>query len=93
MLTPRTKDITIEHMNKAYQYIDEVAAQYFNKTCCRCGKTRIKQRDVLSMNLKLHGRNVNKFYCKKCLMEQYHWTSENWNQQVNAFKKQGCDLF
>ena len=24
MLTPRTKDITIEHMNKAYQYIDEV---------------------------------------------------------------------
>ena len=19
-------------------------------------------------------------------MEQYHWTSENWNQQVNAFK-------
>lgn len=71
----------------------EVAVQYFNKTCCRCGKTRIKQRDVLSMNLKLHGRNVNKFYCKKCLMEQYHWTSENWNQQVNAFKKQGCDLF
>jgi SOS-response transcriptional repressor LexA len=24
VLTPRTKDITIEHMNKAYQYIDEV---------------------------------------------------------------------
>ena len=71
----------------------EVAVHYFNKTCCRCGKTRIKQRDVLSMNLKLHGRNVNKFYCKKCLMDQYHWTSENWNQQVNAFKKQGCDLF
>ena len=24
MLTPRTKDITIEHMNKSYQYIAEV---------------------------------------------------------------------
>lgn len=28
MLTPRTKDITIEHMNKAYQYIDEVIKEH-----------------------------------------------------------------
>lgn len=24
MLTPRTQNITIEHMNKAYQYIDKI---------------------------------------------------------------------
>jgi hypothetical protein len=45
------------------------------------------------MNLKIHGRQVNKFYCKKCLMKEFDWTKEDWDKQVEAFKAQGCALF
>jgi len=70
----------------------DVAVQYFNKQCCGC-KKRIKHKEVVSMNLKLHGRNINKFYCKKCLMKEFGWTSDDWNKQINTFKNQGCALF
>ena len=45
------------------------------------------------MNLKMHGRNINKFYCKKCLMKEFAWTSDDWNKQIDTFKNQGCALF
>lgn len=70
----------------------QIALQYFNKKCCGCDK-RIKHKEVLSMNLKIHGRQVNKFYCKKCLMKEFNWTQEDWNRQVESFKAQGCALF
>ena len=76
-----------------YNNLDvNVAASYFNRTCCECNK-RIKYKNVLSMNLKLHGRNINKFYCQKCLMKEYGWTSDDWNKQIETFKFQGCELF
>lgn len=76
-----------------YTGIDkQIALQYFNKKCCECNK-RIKHKEVLSMNLKVHGRQVNKFYCKKCLMKEFNWTQEDWNRQVESFKAQGCALF
>lgn len=76
-----------------YTGIDkQIALQYFNKKCCGCDK-RIKHKEVLSMNLKIHGRQVNKFYCKKCLMKEFDWTKEDWNKQVELFKAQGCALF
>ena len=87
---------TDQIINEFSQYtgIDKsVATQYFNKPCCGCGKKKIKHKEVLSMNLKLHGRNTNKFYCKKCLMKQYDWTSEIWDKQIDEFKMQGCELF
>lgn len=69
-----------------------VVSQYFNKECCNCNK-RIKHKQVLSMNLKMHGRNVNKFFCKKCLMKEFNWNDEDWDSQIETFKKQGCALF
>lgn len=45
------------------------------------------------MNLKMHGRNINKFYCKKCLMKEFGWASDDWNKQIDTFKNQGCALF
>ena len=72
----------------------DVADQYFNKYCDSCEKKkRIKDKEVLSMNMKMHGRNTNKFYCKKCLMKEFEWTSEEWNKQIDLFKQQGCALF
>ena len=86
---------TEEVVNEFAEYsgIDQkVAIKYFNKACDCCGK-RIKHKDVLSMNLKLHGRNIEKFYCKKCLMQEYGWDSETWNHQIDMFKQAGCELF
>lgn len=69
-----------------------VALQYFNKTCCVCGKN-VRQNDVLGMNLKLHSRNVEKIYCKKHLMVLHNMSSEEWDKNVEDFKAQGCKLF
>ena len=69
-----------------------VALQYFNKTCCECGKN-VRQNDVLAMNLKMNGRNTNKIYCKKCLMKELNMSKEEWDNNVADFKAQGCKLF
>lgn len=83
-----------------YSNLDEnVARQYFNKYCANGCKSqsgkpkKIKAKDVIGMNMKLHGRNINKFYCKKCLMKLYDMDKEKWNSEVERFKQQGCDLF
>lgn len=69
-----------------------IALQYFNKTCCECGKN-VRQNDVLAMNLKMNGRNTNKIYCKKCLMKELGMSKEEWDNNVADFKAQGCKLF
>lgn len=80
--------------------IDEVVAkQYFNKYCangCRSqsGKRKkIKDKNVLSMNLKYHGRAINRFYCKKCLMAMHDMNEEKWDLEIKRFRDQGCELF
>ena len=70
----------------------EVAKQYFNKTCCECGKN-VRQNDVLAMNMKYLGRNIDKFYCQKCLMKKFGMTKDEWNDTIEGFKAQGCTLF
>lgn len=86
-----------------YNHLDqsnpELIKQYFNKYCTNgCmgllgKKKRIKNKDVISMNLKLHGRDTNKLYCKKCLMDMYQMDEEQWNTHINRFKQDGCVLF
>jgi 3'-phosphoadenosine 5'-phosphosulfate sulfotransferase (PAPS reductase)/FAD synthetase len=76
-----------------------IAEKYFNKYCAnecksQSGKVKkIKDKQVLAMNMKLHGRNVNKFYCKSCLMKMHDIDVAQWGKFVNDFKQQGCDLF
>ena len=45
------------------------------------------------MNLKLMGREVNQFKCKKCLIKDLNLTKEDWNKYIEDFKIQGCNLF
>jgi len=77
----------------------EVATKYFNKICSNgCKNTKgkelkIKDKAVLGMNMKLYGRQIEKFQCKKCLMKEFEWTKEDWNNKVAEFKEQGCKLF
>lgn len=93
-----TEDVIKEYA--LYNNIDtNIAQQYFNKYCCNDCKSntgkqkKIKDKDVLSMNLKYHGRNINKFYCKKCLMKMYDMNEQKWNSEIERFKQQGCVLF
>lgn len=70
----------------------DLAKQYFEKKCCNCGK-KVSKKNEVAMNLKLFGRNINKFYCKKCLMKEMEWNKERWDKEVDKFKQQGCSLF
>lgn len=71
---------------------ESVARQYFNKECAVCGKN-VRQNEVLAMNLKLHGRNTSKIYCKKHLCELHEMNNSQWDEAVDGFKAQGCELF
>ena len=93
-----TEEVVEEYAE--YNGLDEhVAAQYFNKYCAngrkaQSGKQRkIKDKNTLAMNMKYHGRNINKFYCKKCLMKMLDMDEEKWNKNIEQFKQQGCALF
>lgn len=90
---PEPNDEVINEFMKYKGLTDRnVALQYFNKTCCVCGKN-VRQNDVLGMNLKLHSREVEKIYCKKHLMELHNMSAEEWDKNVADFKAQGCKLF
>lgn len=69
-----------------------IALKYFNKSCDKCGK-QIFRQNVIAMNLKLFGRQIDKFLCQKCLMKEFGLTKEKWNEMVRDFKSQGCKLF
>ena len=77
----------------------DIARKYFNRYCSNgClnkqhKSQKIKSKDVLGMNMKMFGRQIEKFKCKKCLMKEFNWTKEEWNKQVEEFKSQGCKLF
>lgn len=77
----------------------KVAAQYFNQYCSngcksKSGKLKkIKDRDTISMNMKFHGREIDKFLCKKCFMKLYEMDEEKWNWWIERFKQDGCALF
>ena len=70
----------------------DIAEKYFCHTCDICNK-KIRSKEVLAMNMKYNGRNINKFYCKKDLMKLLNIDKEQWNKNVESFKDQGCDLF
>ena len=54
---------------------------------------RIKDKNALAMNMKMFGRSTEKFLCKKCLMKQFGWSQEDWDNQIQQFKSEGCKLF
>ncbi len=87
-----TEEVIKEFMK--YQGIEnpKIAEQYFDKKCIDCGK-RIYNKNTIAMNLKLHGRSINKFQCRKCMMKQAGIDNEKWNKYIKQFKEQGCSLF
>lgn len=87
-----TEEVIKEFMEYKGLTDENVARQYFNKTCEDCGK-KVYKKDEVAMNLKYFGRTINKFKCKKCLMKDFGWSKADWNKQVEDFKAEGCKLF
>jgi 3'-phosphoadenosine 5'-phosphosulfate sulfotransferase (PAPS reductase)/FAD synthetase len=78
-----TEEVIAEYAE--YNDLDiDVARKYFNKIChngCKNKKgdaLRIKDKAVLGMNMKLFGRQIDKFMCKKCLLKENGWSNEDW---------------
>lgn len=69
-----------------------VAKNYFNHSCCDCNK-KIKDKNTIGMNMKFSGRDINKLYCKKHLKEKLNLNNEEWNDYIEQFQKEGCELF
>lgn len=77
----------------------EIARKYFNKYCAngclnkRKQPMKLKDKTTLAMNMKMFGRQTNRFLCKKCLMKELGWSNEEWDKTVQDFKSEGCKLF
>lgn len=69
-----------------------VAKNYFSHKCEECGR-KIKDKEVIAMNMKFAGRNVTTMHCKKHLKQKLGITDEDWNNYIEQFKDQGCELF
>ena len=69
-----------------------VAKNFFCHKCKECGK-RIKDKEVIGMNMKFGSRDMEDMYCKKHLKERLGLSEEEWKIYVETFKSQGCDLF
>lgn len=87
-----TEEVISEFME--YKNLDnrDIALKYFNKNCKVCGKN-IRQSEIIAMNLKLIGRGINEFYCKKHFKEFYNISEEKFLEMIDDFKSQNCNLF
>lgn len=89
----------IEEFAKYNGLEKSISEKYFNKYCSNGCKSnsgklkKIKDKDVISMNMKFHGRHIDKFLCKKCFMKLYDMDESKWNWWVQSFKRDGCVLF
>lgn len=72
----------------------EIAEKYFKKKCHICGKS-IGNPDIISMNLKMLGRNMDldKLMCKKHLCEFLGINQKQYTAKVVQFRNSECDLF
>jgi len=96
---------TLEVIKEFAQYnnLDDedtsIAEKYFNKYCSngcknkRGNSLKIKDKNTLAMNMKFHGRQTEKFLCKKCFMNLYNMNEDTWNNYIAEFKIAGCALF
>ena len=81
----------IQEMMKYMKLPRETAIKYFNKTC-ECG-TSVRNPNILGMNYKLLGTDIEQVYCKPCLKKKLNISEKEWWQSVRTFKDQGCTLF
>lgn len=60
--------------------------------CISCGKKELS-KNVIGINKKLLGTDVNNFYCMDCLADYLEVTVEDLLDKIGEFKEEGCKLF
>lgn len=91
------KEPTVEVLTEFADYkgIDmNLAKKYFNNKCSHDGcKRNVINKDLVAMNMKLLGRNIEKMYCKKHLMELMGIDKNEYKKLVDEFNQTDCVLF
>jgi len=59
---------------------------------CRICKALLS-KDEIAVSKKLLFRNLDKFFCLKCLADYLETTEEVLEERIEDFKKDGCELF
>lgn len=86
-----TEEVILQFAKRNNLDID-IASKYFNHNCVICGK-KIKNKDVVGMNMKFGGRNINEMSCKTHLKEKLKIDNLEWDNYITIFKSQNCELF
>lgn len=81
-----------DYTDKYHEFQRIMNLKYKRKKKCSCGCTEFDP-DTVAMNLKIFGREGKNFLCKECFKKKFEWTEEDWNNEIEKFKMQGCDLF
>lgn len=81
-----------EYQNKYHEFHKLMNLKYKKRKKCVCGCTEFTGDDV-AMNLKYFGRNVKTLLCRGCFQNITEMTDEQWNEAIEGFKAQGCELF
>lgn len=78
--------------NKYHEFQKMMNRKYKEKKKCVCGCTEFAGDDV-AMNLKYFGRDVKTLLCRGCFQNIMEMTDEQWDEAIEGFKAQGCELF
>ena len=81
-----------EYTNKYHEFQKMMNRKYKEKKKCVCGCTEFAGDDV-AMNLKYFGRDVKTLLCRSCFQNIMEMTDEQWDEAIEGFKAQGCELF
>lgn len=60
--------------------------------CFSCDE-RIINSNTIGLNKKLLGRNIERFFCMRCLSDYLEITEFELNNKIEEFRGAGCKLF
>ncbi len=96
---PKLYKAVMNMWGEVYEYTDKyrefqriMNLKYKKKKTCVCGCTEFSGDDV-AMNLKYFGRDIKTLLCKGCFQNIMEMTDEQWDDAIEGFKAQGCELF
>jgi hypothetical protein len=81
-----------DYTDKYHEFQKMMNRKYKEKKQCVCGCTDFTGDDV-AMNLKYFGRDVKTLLCRDCFQNTMEMTDEQWDEAIEGFKAQGCELF
>lgn len=60
--------------------------------CISCFKKNL-EKNVIALNKKLLGKNIETYYCLDCLADYLGVTKQELLDKIEEFKNEGCKLF